>query len=108
MQREPTLVAGPLVLFGGECRRDKLDRLRASVTPSLQWTPLAGARNLIVRVRNRRVGGVVLLHGLIGHGDTASLIRALRAHHVPFDYAGRAGLASVIRALERLAVLATG
>lgn len=97
----------PFVLFGGECRREKLDRLRASVTPGLEWTPLTGARNLVIRVRNGRVSGVVLLHGLIGHGDTASLIHALRTHDVPFDYAGRAGLASVIRALERLRVLAT-
>ena len=93
----------PLVLVGGECRRDKLVRIQAAhAVLRIEWIPIKRSGSLVRRVRAGYVAGVVMLEGLVGHGRTAPLIRALRIHDVPIEYAGRAGIASVLRAVTRL------
>ena len=92
----------PVVIVGGERRTIKLARLRAVLAQPIEWVPVTRVRNLARRVRSGHVAGVVLLQGLVSHSEVASLTRALRAHGVPFDYAGKAGLTTTIRTVSRL------
>jgi hypothetical protein len=107
----PTLrqvcVDAPLVMVGGIVVPEKLKWLRRCV-PGAEWietTRGGGPRtidSIIARMHGRRIGALVLLHGLIGRSHGDQLINAARASGTPFSYADKAGTGSLMVALAAL------
>ena len=96
-----------VVLLGGVVRQEKLERLSARLGFEPEWldtkrngTVAIGA--LAVRVRDGRVGALVLLDGLVGHQHVEPVLRAARAGNVPVSYGDKAGKASLDAALREL------
>lgn len=100
----PALAAAgrPVVIVGGEEDPQKLARLRRQTTLELEWTGVDDSRPLERRIRDGRVAAVVVLEALVGHSEIDVVIRRAREAGVPLDYGGKAGLASILAALQRI------
>lgn len=112
----PRLVAlcaeSPLVLLGGVVKQDKLDRLKKHLGGEVEWIATdhgnpQGIAALERRVREGRVGAVVVLEELIGHRHFAPIADAARHAGVPLAYGAKAGKASLARALAEVEAMLT-
>lgn len=97
----------PLVVVGRLGKKDRLVSLEAELPPNLEWLDtnqngMAAIGNLERRLRERRVGALVLVEGSLGHKHTEPLISAARQFDIPFAYANKGGKASILRALDEI------
>jgi len=95
----------PLVLLGGVVKQEKLDRLKKHLGGDVEWIATdngnpQGIASLERRVREGRVGAVVVLEELIGHRHFSPVIDAARQAVMPLAYGAKAGKASIVRALQ--------
>jgi hypothetical protein len=103
----PASHAPPLVVVGGVPRPERARALPKSVAERIEWidTTRQGTvaiGNLTQRLRARRVGGLVLLEGVVGHRHSDPLVSAARDGGVPVAYAGKGGKGALERALAEL------
>ncbi len=96
-----------LVIVGALAGRQKLGALPESLEGRTEWvdTESDGAHaigNLPQRIRQGRVAAVVILDRAVQHKHTEPLVAAARAHGVPVGFAGKGGILSIRRALERI------
>ena len=109
---EPTSVApsshaAPFVVVGGVPRPERARALPKDVAERIEWidTTRQGTvaiGNLSHRLRARRVSGLVLLEGIVGHRHSEPLVSAARDGGVPVVYAGKGGKGALERALSDL------
>ena len=97
----------PVVLVGGIKKNEVIDQLRRRHGLEVEWVAAQGANarateHFEERVRNGRVGAVVLLEGLFSHAQVNGIVDQCKARDVPFVYGGRAGTESLRSALEQL------
>lgn len=95
----------PVVLLGGVVKQEKLDRLKRHLGGEVEWIATdngnpQGIAALERRVREGRVGAVVVLEELIGHRHFAPVVDAARQASVPLTYGAKAGKAAIARALQ--------
>lgn len=95
----------PLVLLGGVVKQEKLDRLKKHLGAEVEWIATdngnpQGIASLERRVREGRVGAVVVLEELIGHRHFSPVVDAARQVEMPIAYGAKAGKASIVRALQ--------
>lgn len=98
-------VEKPVVLLGGVVKQEKLDRLKKHLGGEVEWIATdngnpQGIASLERRVREGRVGAVVVLEELIGHRHFAPVAEAARHASVPLSYGAKAGKAAIVRALQ--------
>jgi hypothetical protein len=101
------LGAGKLVIIGGISGREKSSALSSRLAEHLEWidTERDGVRavgNLPQRIRQGRVGGVVILDRAVSHKHTDPVLAAARDARVPVAFAGQGGKASLARALAQI------
>ncbi len=97
----------PLVVVGRLGKKDRLDALASELPPEVEWLDtnqhgMAAIGNLDRRIRERRVGALVLVEGSLSHKHTEPLVSAARQHGVAFAYANKGGKQSILRALDDL------
>ncbi len=100
----------PVVLLGGVVKQEKLDRLKKHLGGEVEWIATdngnaQGIASLERRVREGRVGAVVVLEELIGHRHFSPVVDAARQATVPLAYGAKAGKASIVRALHDIEVI---
>ncbi len=98
-------VERPLVLLGGVVKQEKLERLKKHLGAEVEWIATdngnpQGIASLERRVREGRVGAVVVLEELIGHRHFSPVVDAARQVMMPIAYGAKAGKASIVRALQ--------
>lgn len=96
-----------LVIVGGSVRNEKLERLRRKTGIDLDWVPVENNSTHTVsalerRIRDGRLCGLIVLQELIGHKHYEPLVQAARQIGLPFAYGGKAGKASIEKALKEL------
>lgn len=97
----------PLVVVGRLGKRERLEALTPELPPDVEWLDtnqhgMAAIGNLDRRIREHRVGALVLMEGCLSHKHTEPLISAARQHGVAFAYANKGGKQSILRALDEL------
>jgi hypothetical protein len=100
-------VDGPVVIVGGTAKPEKLERLRRRTDLELEWVGVdPGSTQPILtlerRIRDGRLGAVVVLQDLMAHKHFEPLLTAARQVGVPWAYGGKAGKASLERALGEI------
>jgi len=100
-------LSGKLVIIGALAGREKSGALPAELAADAEWidTERDGVHavgNLPQRIRQGRVGGVVILDRIVSHKHTEPVVAAAREAHVPVVFAGQGGKASLARALAQL------
>jgi hypothetical protein len=107
------LTRGPLVIVGGTPHPTRLVSLSSNIRAQTEWidTTHQGTHaigNLERRIRERRIGALLLLEGLVQHRHSDPLISAARTVDLPHAYGGRGGRATLSSALNELnRILAT-
>lgn len=97
-----------VLIVGGAVKAEKLDRIRDRTGIEIRWVGLAkgasssAVRSLSTKIKNGQVAGLVLLEGLMNHKDYDPLIASARQVGLPVAYGGKAGAASLDRALKDL------
>lgn len=97
----------PLVVVGRLGKRERLEALAPELPPGVEWLDtnqhgMAAIGNLDRRIRERRVGALVLVEGSLSHKHTEPLVSAARQYGVAFAYANKGGKQSILRALDDL------
>lgn len=97
----------PLVVVGGPPHLERLSQLSAPDTKSIEWidTTRQGTHaigNLERRIRDRRIGALILLEGLVQHRHTDPLVSAARSVGLAHAFAGKGGRAALNQALQQL------
>ncbi len=96
-----------LVVIGALAGRRRTDAFPRVLEAHTEWvdTERDGVHaigNLPQRIRQGRVGAIVILDRLVQHKHTDPVIAAARDSHTPVAFAGKGGRASLIRALTEL------
>ena len=97
----------PLVVVGRLGKKDRLIALETNLPPGVEWLDtnqngMAAIGNLERRLREGRVGALVLAEGSLSHKHTEPLISAARQFSIPFAYANKGGKQSILRALDEI------
>ncbi len=97
----------PIVLLGGIIKADKLERLRRHLGDNVEWetTDSNSSRSIHAlerRIRDGRVGAVIVLDELLGHRHFEPVVDAARASGIPLSYGAKAGKASILAALQEI------
>lgn len=95
----------PLVIVGGPPHMERLNGV--SVASQVEWidTTRQGTHaigNLERRIRDHRIGGLIVLEGLVQHRHTDPLISAARAVGLAHCFAGKGGRTALLQALDQL------
>lgn len=91
-----------IVIFGGQVRRRKHERVRLACGLAVDWVPFADARRLLARIQAGTVSAVIILDGLVSHSELSAILAAVRRRGIALAYAGRAGMATIARAVVEL------
>ncbi|MEZ4369802.1 MAG: hypothetical protein R3B07_03225 [Polyangiaceae bacterium] len=97
----------PLVVVGRLGKKERLEALASELPKQTEWLDtnqhgMAAIGNLDRRLRERRVGALVLMEGSLSHKHTEPLVSAARQHGIAFAYANKGGKQSILRALDEL------
>jgi hypothetical protein len=103
----PRSASGKLVIIGALAGREKSGSLPPELAIDAEWidTERDGVHavgNLPQRIRQGRVGGVVILDRVVSHKHTDPVVAAAREAHVPVAFAGQGGKASLARAVAQI------
>jgi hypothetical protein len=98
---------GKLVIIGALSGREKSGSLPLELDAEVEWidTERDGVHavgNLPQRIRQGRVGGVVILDRIVSHKHTEPVVAAAREARVPVAFAGQGGKAQMARALAQI------
>jgi hypothetical protein len=98
---------GKLVIIGALSGREKSGSLPVELDAEVEWidTERDGVHavgNLPQRIRQGRVGGVVILDRIVSHKHTEPVVAAAREARVPVAFAGQGGKAQMARALAQI------
>lgn len=104
---KPRVSAGKLVIIGALSGREKSSSLPDGLALDAEWidTERDGVHavgNLPQRIRQGRVGGVVILDRVVSHKHTEPVVAAAREAHVPVAFAGQGGKVSLARAIAQI------
>lgn len=95
-----------LVLVGGTAKYDTLFQIERRYGLSVEWAAAQGDNVAVEafaeRARDGELGAVVILEGLFGPAPVGPIVRALKAHDVPYAYGDRAEAESLHRAFSEL------
>ncbi|MEO6601712.1 MAG: hypothetical protein ABIQ16_17680 [Polyangiaceae bacterium] len=96
-----------LVIIGALSGREKSGSLPVELDADVEWidTERDGVHavgNLPQRIRQGRVGGVVILDRIVSHKHTEPVVAAARDARVPVAFAGQGGKAQMARALAQI------
>lgn len=97
-----------VVVVGGVARPEKLARVRKITAIAVEWLGLDAGRSaaavtaLAKRIRDGRLGALVLLNGLMDHKQSEPLMSAAREVGLPVAYADKAGRGALARAFLEL------
>jgi hypothetical protein len=96
-----------VVIVGGGVRNEKLERVRRKTGIQIEWVPVehGGTHAVDVlerRIRDGRLCGLIVLQDLMGHKHYEPLVQAARMKGLPCVYGGKAGKASLDKALREL------
>jgi hypothetical protein len=99
--------SAPLVVVGGVAKPEKLAELPATLRGATEWidTTRQGTHaigNLERRIRDGRVGAVIVLEGLVSHRHSEPILGAARLADVPHARAGKGGRMALRRAVSEL------
>jgi hypothetical protein len=102
-----SMEAGPVVIVGGVVKADKLDRLRRRTGLPVEWVPVEHGGTQAIgslerRIRGGRIAALVVLQDLMGHKHFEPLVVAARQVGMPWVFGGKAGKASIEKALADL------
>lgn len=97
----------PLVVVGGKPHPERMAGPDGPLGQRLEWVDTqsngsSAIGNLAQRMRQGRVGALVVLEGLISHKHSDPLVQAARVSGTPHAYGGKGGQAAVRRALQQL------
>lgn len=103
---------GAVVIVGGGVRNEKLERVRRMTEIQIEWVPVehGGTHAVDVlerRIRDGRLCGLIVLQDLMGHKHYEPLVQAARQKGLACAYGGKAGKASLEKALRELESLLT-
>ncbi|HEY5956992.1 MAG TPA: hypothetical protein VIV60_10585, partial [Polyangiaceae bacterium] len=98
----------PLVIVGGPPHLERLRSLPEDLLPKVEWvdTTRQGTHaigNLERRIRDNRIGAMLILEGLVLHRHTDPLVSAARSVSLPLAFAGKGGRSALTQAIEELA-----
>ena len=98
------------MIIGALAGREKAGSLPDELGMEAEWidTERDGVHavgNLPQRIRQGRVGGVVILDRIVSHKHTDPVVSAAREARVPVAFAGQGGKASLARALAQIEVM---
>jgi hypothetical protein len=101
------MAKAPLVIVGGPPHLERLNALPQGSLGHVEWidTTRQGTHaigNLERRIRDQRIGAIVILEGLVQHRHTDPLISAARIADLPHCFAGKGGRAALLQALKEL------
>lgn len=96
-----------LVIIGALAGRQKSGLFPEVLAERIEWvdTERDGVHaigNLPQRIRQERVGAVVILDRAVQHKHTEPIVAAARDSGTPVAFAGKGGRASLLRAVEQL------
>jgi hypothetical protein len=97
----------PLVIVGGPPHLERLSWLPDDMKTRVEWvdTTRQGTHaigNLERRIRDNRIGAMVILEGLVQHRHTDPLVSAARAVGLPHAFAGKGGRSALAQTIEEL------
>ncbi len=110
-QRWPNLlkaiIKAPLVIVGGQPHLERLSMLPSTSIQQVEWidTTRQGTHaigNLERRIRDHRIGGILILEGLVQHRHTDPLISAARGVDLAHSFGGKGGRAALLQSLDEL------
>lgn len=98
---------GKLVIIGALSGREKSGSLPLELDADVEWidTERDGVHavgNLPQRIRQGRVGAVVILDRIVSHKHSEPVVAAAREARVPLAFAGQGGKAQMARALAQI------
>lgn len=96
-----------LVVIGALAGRSKERLLPSVLEERTEWVDterdgIHAIGNLAQRIRQDRVGAVVILDRAVQHKHTEPVLAAARDTNTPVAFAGKGGRASLLRAVEQL------
>lgn len=99
--------SAPIVVVGGSSRPEKLNEALGPLAACVEWieTSRQGTHaigNLSQRIRQRRVGALVILDAAVGHKHSEPVVSAAREVKIPTTYAHKGGVAALARAFTQL------
>lgn len=109
--RWPNLLAAiaqaPFVVVGGPPHLERLSVLPEQSVQQVEWidTTRQGTHaigNLERRIRDHRIGGIIILEGLVQHRHTDPLVSAARSTDLVHCFAGKGGRAALLQSLDEL------
>ncbi len=98
----------PVIVVGGVADNVKIREIVQRTGVEVEWISLEVSRSARVveplekRIRNQNVAAIIFAEGLMAHKEYNPLMAATRQAGIPVAYAKRAGLTSLIQALEIL------
>ncbi len=97
----------PLVILGRLGSRARLEALSRELELEPEWIDtsqhsVASVGNLERRIRDGRVGALVLMEGNLNHKHTEPLVSAARLKSLPLSYAGKGGSDKLRKAFAQL------
>lgn len=104
---KPRSAGGKLVIIGALSGREKSGSLPLELDADVEWidTERDGVHavgNLPQRIRQGRVGAVVILDRIVSHKHSEPVVAAAREARVPLAFAGQGGKAQMARALAQI------
>lgn len=102
-----TIAKAPLVIVGGQPHLERLSMLPTTSIQQVEWidTTRQGTHaigNLERRIRDHRIGGILILEGLVQHRHTDPLISAARGVDLAHSFGGKGGRAALLQSLDEL------
>ena len=97
----------PVLLAGGMLIPEKLKSVKERFGLEPEWHEIdhdnpRAEESLVQRIRNGKVGAVVLLEGVMRHSTFKSAVQACNTMNVPYAMADKAGVASLTSALDEI------
>lgn len=97
----------PLILMGGIPIHEKVRLIQKRFGIDVEWSKIENsgpraANAVLSRIRQKKVGAVILLEGFMGHSVTDATVATCNQCEVPWAYGGRAGVGNLTAALSTL------
>ncbi|MGC4063624.1 MAG: hypothetical protein QM784_03045 [Polyangiaceae bacterium] len=105
-----TMANRPLVIVGGSPHLERLASLALGSEGQVEWvdTTRQGTHaigNLERRIKDKRIGALLILEGLVQHRHSDPLVSTARGAHVPHAYGGKGGRSTIAHALDELELM---
>ena len=97
----------PILLAGGMIIPEKLVSIKERWGLDLEWHEIdhdnpRASQNLVTRIREGKIGGIIILEGVMRHSTFRPVTEACKINHVPYAMGDKAGIASLQGAFAEL------